>query len=52
MSQCAVPVLDEYYLGITAIITASQQFIFFLIAAGLKFDKVFCTLFPSEAERG
>ena len=52
MSQCAVPVLDEYYLGITAIITASQQFIFFLIAAGLEFDKVFCPRFPSEPAGG
>jgi hypothetical protein len=48
MSQCAVPVLDRYYLGLTAIITVVQQGLFFIIAAGFKFDKV-CERLPVPA---
>lgn len=33
-------VLDNYYLGITAIITLAYQLFFFAIAFSLKFDKL------------
>jgi steroid 5-alpha reductase family enzyme len=37
---CAAPALDEYFLGITAIVTVGQQSLFFVIAAYFQFDKV------------
>eukprot|EP00961_Rhodomonas_salina_P116140 1563416-Rhodomonas_salina.1 len=39
-STCSVEVMDEWYLGISAVITVAQQVFFFIIAAGFKFDKV------------
>ena len=33
-------VLDNYYLGITAIVTVAFQLFFFFIAFAFKFDKV------------
>lgn len=33
-------VLDDYYLGITAIITVAYQLFFFAIAFSFKFDKL------------
>jgi hypothetical protein len=33
-------VLDEYYLGLTAIITVVYQLFFFSIAYSLQFDKL------------
>lgn len=35
-----VHVLDQYYLGITAIVTVAYQLFFFAIAFSLKFDKL------------
>lgn len=35
-----IHVLDRYYLGITAIITAGYQLLFFAVAFTFKFDKV------------
>ena len=39
-SCCLTPVFDNYYIIISSIITIIQQFIFFIIAAYFKFDKV------------
>jgi hypothetical protein len=36
----AAHVLDDYYLGITAIITVGYQLCFFAIAYTCKFDKL------------
>lgn len=36
----AAHVLDDYYLGITAIITVGYQLFFFAIAYTCKFDKL------------
>ena len=36
----AINVLDDYYLGITALVTVVYQLIFFSIAFSLKFDKL------------
>lgn len=33
-------VLDNYYLGITAIVTVAYQLFFFAIAYSFKFDKL------------
>jgi hypothetical protein len=38
--MCRTPVLDDYYMGIVAIVTCAQQLLFFIIAAYFKFDKV------------
>jgi hypothetical protein len=38
--MCRTPVLDDYYMGIVAIVTCAQQLMFFIIAAYFKFDKV------------
>ncbi|KAM5343019.1 hypothetical protein ACJ41O_013985 [Fusarium nematophilum] len=38
--MAVVHVLDDYYLGITAIITVAYQLFFFSIAFTLKFDKL------------
>jgi hypothetical protein len=38
--SCAVQLIDEHYLAITAIITVLMQSCFFLIAAGFEFDYV------------
>ena len=40
VSMTVVHVLDNYYLGITAIITVAYQLFFFAIAFTLKFDKL------------
>mmetsp|Transcript_52113 Transcript_52113/g.127237 ORF Transcript_52113/g.127237 Transcript_52113/m.127237 type:complete len:304 (+) Transcript_52113:181-1092(+) len=37
---CAVQVLDENYLAISALVTLGIQGAFFVVAAGFKFDKV------------
>lgn len=36
----AAHALDDYYLGLTALITVVFQLIFFFIAFALQFDKV------------
>lgn len=33
-------VLDDYYLGITAIVTVAYQLVFFAVAFTFKFDKL------------
>ncbi|KAK5992889.1 hypothetical protein PT974_06312 [Cladobotryum mycophilum] len=40
MTTTAVHVLDDYYLGITALITVAYQLVFFAIAFTLQFDKL------------
>lgn len=39
-AMTVVHVLDDYYLGITAIITVAYQLFFFAIAFTFKFDKL------------
>lgn len=36
----AISVLDDYYLGLTAIVTIGYQLFFFSIAYTIKFDKL------------
>lgn len=43
----AAHVLDDYYLGITAIVTVAFQLFFFFIAYALQFDKVTGTCSPT-----
>lgn len=40
LSCCITPIFDNYYIIISSIITIIQQFLFFIIAAYFKFDKV------------
>jgi hypothetical protein len=40
MSSCAVQLIDDHYLVVTAIITFLMQSSFFIVAAGFQFDYV------------
>ena len=40
LSCCIIQIFDNYYIIISCIITIIQQFLFFIIAAYFKFDKV------------
>ena len=40
LSCCITQIFDNYYIIISSIITIIQQFLFFIIAAYFKFDKV------------
>ena len=42
--RCNTEVLDEYYMGICALVTVAQQLFFFIIAAYFQFDKVLLML--------
>lgn len=44
MAKGTIHVLDDYYLGITALITIGYQLSFFAVAFYFKFDKLTGTL--------
>lgn len=46
MAKEIIHVLDDYYLGITALITIGYQLAFFAVAFYFKFDKLTGKLAP------